>query len=119
MAGPAAFLKALKPPRMTWLHALYVLACILISLMAAAVYVWRDDIFERLVDPGIPYLLFKPPPAPNYRLAVDWVLLPAHPQTDRPRTRRPTSSSSIRPPLTPASGTGPSTTRARPASSTG
>jgi hypothetical protein len=85
MAGPAVFLKALKPPRMTWLHFVYVLACILISLMAAAVYIWRDDIFERLVDPGVPYLLYKPPPAPDYGKAGDWALLPPHPELITPR----------------------------------
>lgn len=74
-------LKALKPPHISWLHVLCLLSCLLVTLMAAAVYIWRDDIFERLVDPAVPYLLYKPPPAPDYHRAADWALLPANPQT--------------------------------------
>jgi hypothetical protein len=74
-------LKALKPPHISWLHVIYLLACLLVTLMAAAVYIWRDDIFERLVDPAVPYLLYKPLPAPDYHRAADWALLPANPLT--------------------------------------
>jgi hypothetical protein len=85
MAGAAAILKALKPPRMTWLHVVYVLACVLVSLMAAAVYIWRDDIFERLIDPGVPYLLYQPPAAPDYGKPAGWALMPPHPELVTPR----------------------------------
>jgi hypothetical protein len=85
MAGAAAILQALKPPRMTWLHVLYVLACVLVSLMAASVYIWRDDIFEVLVDPGVPYLLYQPPAAPDYGKAAGWALMPPHPELITPR----------------------------------
>jgi hypothetical protein len=80
MAGGGG-LKALKPPHISWLHVIALLVCGLVTLMAAAVYIWRDDIFERLVDPAIPYLLYKPPPAPDYTRPADWALLPADPQT--------------------------------------
>jgi hypothetical protein len=80
MTGAGDILKALKPLRMTWLHVIYVLVCILVSLMAASVYVWRDDIFEVLVDPGVPYLLYQPPAAPDYGKAAGWALMPPHPE---------------------------------------
>ena len=71
---------SLQAPRIGWLHVFQLVLCAFVSLLAAAVYFWRDDIFERLVDPAVPYLLYKPPPAPDYSRARDWAVLPPHPE---------------------------------------
>jgi hypothetical protein len=45
-------------------------------LLIIALLVWRDDILEALLDPKIPYTVYKPPPAPDYARASAWALLP-------------------------------------------
>ena len=42
----------------------------------AAVIVWQDDIFEALLDPKLPYAVYRPPPAPDYGKPAAWALLP-------------------------------------------
>jgi len=46
------------------------------ALLVAAGLIWRDDILEALLDPKIPYAVYKPPPPPNYAKASAWALLP-------------------------------------------
>ena len=46
-------------------------------LLIAAGLIWRDDILEALLDPKIPYAVYKAPPAPDYAKASAWALLPA------------------------------------------
>jgi hypothetical protein len=38
--------------------------------------IWRDDILEALLNPKIPYAVYTPPTAPNYRDAKAWARLP-------------------------------------------
>ena len=45
-------------------------------LAVAALLIWRDDILEALLDPKVPYAVYKPPAAPNYARASAWGLLP-------------------------------------------
>jgi hypothetical protein len=45
-------------------------------LAVVALVVWRDDIFEALLDPKVPYTVYKPPPAPDYARPGAWALLP-------------------------------------------
>lgn len=71
----------LKPARLRWMHWLLALTGGFAALLLAAAYVWRDDIFEHLIDPGVPYFLYKPPTAPDYGTAEAWALKPAHPET--------------------------------------
>jgi len=47
----------------------------LIALLAAVALIWRDDILEALLDPKIPYTVYRPPPAPDYAEASAWGLL--------------------------------------------
>jgi hypothetical protein len=51
-------------------------AVALAVLAVAALLIWRDDILEALIDPQIPYDVYKPPPAPDYAKAGAWAQLP-------------------------------------------
>lgn len=53
-------------------------------LIVAALLIWRDDILEALLDPEIPYAVYQPPPAPDYRLAAAWALQPGAPSPGSP-----------------------------------
>jgi hypothetical protein len=45
-------------------------------LAVVALVIWRDDIFEALLDPKVPYTVYKPPAAPDYARPTSWALLP-------------------------------------------
>jgi hypothetical protein len=51
-------------------------AAVLLALAVAAALVWRDDILEAFLNPGIPYAVYRPPAAPDYARAGAWDLLP-------------------------------------------
>ncbi|MEO8927471.1 MAG: DUF3089 domain-containing protein [Caulobacteraceae bacterium] len=53
-------------------------------LVVAALLIWRDDILEALLDPKLPYEVYKPPPAPDYAKASAWAHLPT---AARPNSR--------------------------------
>jgi hypothetical protein len=72
---------SLKPARLRWMHWLLALGGGFVALLLAAAFVWRDDISEHLADPGVPYFLYNPPPAPNYSDPASWALRPDHPET--------------------------------------
>ena len=63
---------------------LALLAGALVVLVIGALMVWRDDILEALLNPEIPYTVYKPPPAPDYARADAWDQLPggADPRTE-------------------------------------
>ena len=48
----------------------------LAATIIAALLIWRDDILEALLDPQVPYTVYKPPPAPDYAKAGAWDQLP-------------------------------------------
>lgn len=52
-----------------------------LAVLAAAAFVWRNDIQRSLLDPGVPYQIYKPPEAPSYTQRSAWALLPAHPDS--------------------------------------
>lgn len=45
-------------------------------VLVAALLIWRDDMLEALLDPKVPYTVYRPPPAPNYAVAGAWSRLP-------------------------------------------
>jgi hypothetical protein len=49
----------------------------LVVLVAAASFVWRDDIMQAGLDPQEPFQTYKPPPAPDYAQPAAWALRPA------------------------------------------
>lgn len=77
-------LEAEHPTRFTWVHILASLAAGFVALLLAATYVWRDDIHQAFLDPGVPFVTHKPPPAPDYANAAAWALIPAKPTTWTP-----------------------------------
>ncbi len=56
----------------------------LAGLVLAAAWIFRGDISQALLDPEIPYAVYKPPPAPDYALASSWALLPGPPRAGDP-----------------------------------
>jgi hypothetical protein len=57
---------------------------LLIVLLAAAVMIWWGDILQALLDPELPYAVYKPPPAPVYDHASSWALSPGPLRPDDP-----------------------------------
>lgn len=55
---------------------LAILGGTLVVLAVAALFIWRDDILEALLDPKVPYTVYKPPRAPDYARTTAWALLP-------------------------------------------
>jgi hypothetical protein len=55
---------------------LVAVAIVIASLVSAVWLIWRDDILEALIDPQVPYDVYKPPPAPDYAKAAAWDQLP-------------------------------------------
>ncbi len=45
-------------------------------LAVAVLAIWRDDILEALLDPKVPFAVYRPPPPPDYAKASAWALLP-------------------------------------------
>src|SRR5437667_10796094 len=53
-----------------------VFNAVLLTALAIAALIWRDDILQALMDPKVPYAIYKPPPAPDYSRAEAWALRP-------------------------------------------
>ncbi|HEX7758286.1 MAG TPA: DUF3089 domain-containing protein, partial [Caulobacteraceae bacterium] len=49
---------------------------LLAVLAVAALAIWHDDILQALLDPQIPYSVYRPPPAPDYARADAWLMPP-------------------------------------------
>lgn len=78
-------------------------AIVLVALvLAAAVYVWRDDILRTRLDPKEPFQTYDPPPAPDYAQRSAWALMPNAPEAPTAGEPPPTCSSSGRRPSTAA-----------------
>lgn len=49
---------------------------VLFCLLLAVIYVYRDDIFSTIQDPGQPFQTYEPPTAPNYASLDSWLAQP-------------------------------------------
>jgi hypothetical protein len=49
---------------------------VLALLALVAVLVWRNDILQSLLNPELPYAVYKPPAAPDYETSAAWALAP-------------------------------------------
>ena len=56
-------------------------AALFLALILAAAFIWRYDILSNALDPKIPFLTYKPPPAPDYGKREAWALLPGRAET--------------------------------------
>jgi len=52
-----------------------ILGGTLVILAVAALFIWRDDILEALLDPKVPYTVYNPPRPPDYAHTTAWALL--------------------------------------------
>lgn len=59
-------------------RATWAVAAVL-AFLGLAAFLARAEIQRALLDPGVPYQVYNPPPAPNYAAASAWALLPAAP----------------------------------------
>lgn len=51
-----------------------------LTLMAVAAFIHRDDILFKSLDPKVPYQTYAPPPAPDYARREAWAVLPQRPE---------------------------------------
>ena len=79
MASPSAgecciawFMARLRGVRL----GLAVTAAFVLALTLAVSLIWRDDILGALLDPKIPYAVYRRPPAPDYSKVAAWAHLP-------------------------------------------
>ena len=63
---------------------LVMLGALLAALVVATLLIWRDDILQALLDPKVPYSVYRPPAAPDYAIASSWALLPARGSPEPP-----------------------------------
>jgi len=48
----------------------------ILCIVLALVYIYRDDIFQTIQDPGQPFQTYAPPAAPNYASLESWLAQP-------------------------------------------
>ena len=53
---------------------------VVVGVLAAGAYVWRDDILRTQLDPKEPFQTYDPPPAPDYAQRSAWALMPRAPE---------------------------------------
>lgn len=68
-------------------RAVVAAAVVIVAVLGAAAFIWRDDILRTGLDPKEPFQTYDPPPAPDYALRDAWALLPATP--DAPAATEP------------------------------
>ena len=54
---------------------------LIVAILAAGVYIWRDDILRTQLDPKEPFQTYDPPPEPDYAQRSAWALMPKAPET--------------------------------------
>lgn len=55
-----------------------------LALILTAAFVFRYDILSNALDPKVPFLTYRPPPAPDYGQRAAWALLPGSAEPDQP-----------------------------------
>lgn len=69
-------------PRRLALRASILTAAGFTVFLAASAVVFRDQIFQTFLDPGIPFQTYQTPPAPDYADAAAWAARPEPVATD-------------------------------------
>ena len=72
-----------KPRSLFWKLLIYGLGGFVVFLGVAS-FVLREQIFQTLLDPGIPFQTYERPPAPDYALAESWAARPELENTQAP-----------------------------------
>lgn len=52
------------------------MSLVVLGLLLLAIYIYRDDIFQSLQDPGVPFQTYEKPPAPDYTDESSWLSRP-------------------------------------------
>lgn len=52
------------------------IAFAIVSIILLIAYIYRDDIFQNIQDPGQPFQTYEPPAAPDYAKAESWLVRP-------------------------------------------
>ena len=65
---------ASQPQRLK--HAAAIGALVLALLVIIMTWLYRDDIFQTIYDPGEPFQTYMPPPAPDYSTDSGWLMRP-------------------------------------------
>lgn len=65
-----------KSSRMKKARNLALIICGVVTLILAVAYIYRDDIFQNIQDPGQPFQTYEPPVAPDYQSAESWLTRP-------------------------------------------
>lgn len=47
-----------------------------VALLCLVLFFYRDDIFQSLQDPGVPFQTYEKPVAPDYDIASSWLAIP-------------------------------------------
>lgn len=55
-----------------------------LALFLTAAFVFRYDILSNALDPKVPFLTYRPPPAPDYGKPSSWALLPGAAHANQP-----------------------------------
>ena len=63
-------------PSNTSLSRIAIISLTVLIILALTAYLYRDDIFQSLQDPGIPFQTYDKPPAPDYTLDSSWLSRP-------------------------------------------
>jgi hypothetical protein len=53
-----------------------VAVLVTVAVLLVAGFIWGDDVLQALLDPQLPFAVYKPPPAPDYQSAASWALAP-------------------------------------------
>ena len=59
-----------------WRRGLAIGLGVFVLLVVIALLIWRNDILQSLLNPELPYAVYKPPAAPDYESPAAWALLP-------------------------------------------
>jgi hypothetical protein len=59
-----------------WRRGLAAALGVFVLLALVALLVWRNDILQSLLNPELPYAVYKPPTPPDYGSPAAWALLP-------------------------------------------
>lgn len=66
------------------LRLIMAIGAVFVMLVIAASVVFRDDIYQSLLDPGIPFQTYTPPPPPDYSASEAWAVRPGAVDPDAP-----------------------------------
>jgi len=74
--------RVLTYARQRWRRLSAAGALLVAAMLTLLLVLYREHVFEALNDPGTPFQIWEPPPAPDYATADAWALLPRLTEAD-------------------------------------